>query len=172
MTELAGAVTAAIGSGSNLPSTDVHTVHIWNSGIVVNEPTTTSAGIREYCCTVCGATKTEAIPQLPVPVKPAEKKANTLYAKGKTVKIKRAAVKKKNVVIKRLKAVTVKNTKGTVNYKIAKKNKKFTVAKNGKITVKKGLKKGTYKIKIRVTAAGNAEYKAAVKTVTVKIVIK
>lgn len=43
---------------------------------------------------------------------------------------------------------------------------------NGKITIKKGLKKGTYKIKVKVTAAGNKSYKSAVKTVTVKIVVK
>ena len=44
--------------------------------------------------------------------------------------------------------------------------------KNGKITVKKGLKKGTYKLKIKVTAAGNANYNAGSKSVTVKIKVK
>ena len=44
--------------------------------------------------------------------------------------------------------------------------------KNGKFTVKKGTKKGTYKIKVKVTAKGNKTYKAASKTVTVKIVVK
>ena len=44
--------------------------------------------------------------------------------------------------------------------------------KTGKVTVKKGLKKGTYKVKIRVRAAGNATYKAGARTVTIKIKIK
>ena len=43
---------------------------------------------------------------------------------------------------------------------------------NGKVTVKKGLKKGTYKVKVKVKAAGNKNYKAATKTVTFKINVK
>ena len=36
--------------------------------------------------------------------------------------------------------------------------------------MKKGLKKGTYKVKVKVKAAGNANYKASAwKTVTFKI---
>ena len=99
-----------------------------------------------------------------------EKKDNPLYAKGKTVKVKYS--KKKNRTVKRAKAFTVRDAQGAVTFKKAKGNKKITVAKNGKITVKKGLKKGTYKIKIKVTAAGNNEYKAATKTVTVTIKVK
>lgn len=49
---------------------------------------------------------------------------------------------------------------------------KITVAKTGKVTVKKGLKKGTYKVKVKATKAANANYKAAAKTVTIKIVVK
>ena len=67
---------------------------------------------------------------------------------------------------------------GKVTYKkvsVIKKKfaKKITVnKKTGKITVKKGLKKGTYKLKIKVTAAGTTAYKAGSKTVTVKIKVK
>ena len=52
--------------------------------------------------------------------------------------------------------------------------KKFSVnAKTGKITVKKRLKKGTYKVKVKVKAAGNANYKASAwKTVTFKVKVK
>ena len=42
----------------------------------------------------------------------------------------------------------------------------------GKVTVRKGTKKGTYTIKIKVTAAGNTNYKAGSKTVTCKVVVK
>ncbi|MBR3317586.1 MAG: hypothetical protein IKG21_07210 [Atopobiaceae bacterium] len=42
----------------------------------------------------------------------------------------------------------------------------------GKVTVKKGTKKGTYAINIKVTAAGNASYKAGSKTVACKVVVK
>lgn len=55
----------------------------------------------------------------------------------------------------------------------AKFKKYFKVnAKNGNITVKKKIKKGTYKVKIKVTAAGNAGFKPGTKTVTVKIKVK
>ena len=37
------------------------------------------------------------------------------------------------------------------------------------ITVKKGTKKCTYKIVVAVTAAGNEQYEAGTKTVTVKV---
>ena len=43
----------------------------------------------------------------------------------------------------------------------------------GKVTVKKGLKKGTYNVKVKVKALGNNNYKASVtKTVTFKVKIK
>ncbi len=109
------------------------------------------------------------------------KAANPMTVKAKTVKVKRKAVKKKSKTIKRAKAITVSNAKGTLSYKLqsAKKGKKsfkkkFKVnAKTGNIKVKKGLKKGTYKVKIQVKDAGNTNYKASAwKTVTVKVRVK
>lgn len=51
--------------------------------------------------------------------------------------------------------------------------KKFTVArKAGKIKAKKGLKKGTYKLKIKVRCSGNANYASYTKTVTLTIKVK
>ena len=41
--------------------------------------------------------------------------------------------------------------------------------KTGAVTLKTGLKKGTYKLKLKVTASGNGNYKKLVKTVKVKI---
>lgn len=97
------------------------------------------------------------------------KKANTLKVKAKTVAAKSA----KKTVIKKTKAFVIKNAVGKVTFKMVSGNKKITVSKAGKITVKKGLKKGkTVKVKIKVKAAGNAKFKAGAKTVTVKIKIK
>ena len=45
-------------------------------------------------------------------------------------------------------------------------------SKTGKITVKKKTKKGTYKIKVKVTSAANTNYKAAARNIIVKIMIK
>ena len=36
--------------------------HIWNAGQIITEATHTSDGIINYTCTICGRTKTEAIP--------------------------------------------------------------------------------------------------------------
>ena len=110
------------------------------------------------------------------------KKVNTLKAKGKKIKAKFSKLKSKTLKYKKTKAVKVTAPKGKVTYKrskiTAKKKllkqakKKIKVAKSGKITLKKGLKKGTYKVKVIVRAAGNKYYKAAKKTVTVKITVK
>ena len=55
----------------------------------------------------------------------------------------------------------------------AKYKKYFKVAKKtGKITVKKKLRKGLYRVKIKVTAAGNGTYKPVTKTVTVKVRVR
>ncbi|MCR5208246.1 MAG: hypothetical protein K6C14_07220 [Eubacterium sp.] len=94
---------------------------------------------------------------------------NTMNAFGKKAFVQRAKLKKKNQTVKRVEAFYIENAQGKLSFKKTKGNKKITVAKNGKITVKKGLKKGTYTIKVTIKAAGNATYKAATQKVTVKI---
>ena len=93
---------------------------------------------------------------------------------AKTVKVKYAKVKKK---AQNVAPMTATGTVGSVTYKVtggtAAAKKALTVnAKTGKVTVKKKTKKGTYKIKVTVTASGNQYYeKASVsKNVTVKVV--
>lgn len=63
---------------------------------------------------------------------------------------------------------------GTKTYVKKSGSKMITInKKNGKVTVKKGLKKGTYKVKVKVKAKGNANYKASAwKAVTLKILVK
>ena len=114
----------------------------------------------------------------PVP-EDASLKANPMVAKAKkTVAVKAAKVAKKAVKIARKKAIAVSKAKGKVTYKLvsvkkAKFKKYFKVAKKtGKITVKKGLKRGTYKLRVAVSAAGDASYKAKTKVVTVKVKVK
>ena len=100
------------------------------------------------------------------------KAKNPITAKAKSPALKASAVKKKNQTITAKKAITVSKNQGKVTYKKLSGNKKITVSKAGKFTVKKGLKKGTYKVKVNVSAAGNKNYKAGSKTVTVKVRIK
>jgi len=103
------------------------------------------------------------------------KAANPLKVKAKTVKVKFSKLKKKAQKLKVTKVVKfTKKGQGTLTYKKVKGNKKITInKKTGKVTIKKGLKKGTYKVKVKIKANGNANYKAsAFKTITFKIKIK
>ena len=86
----------------------------------------------------------------------------------KTSKIKTFKAKKlqKKKISFNLKAKTTGN--GIIQYKIVKgKAKNISVSKNGKVVLKKGCKKGTYKIKI--TATGTATFKQASKVISIKV---
>lgn len=112
----------------------------------------------------------------------AKGKVNPFTAKGKSVTVNYSRLKNRAQTVKRAKAVKISNAKGEVTYKKVrvgsakinrKYGKKITVSKkSGKITVKKGLKKGTYKIRVSVRAAGDKTYDLAVKTVTVTLKVK
>lgn len=41
------------------------TGHVWDGGVVTQEPTESAEGVRTYACAACGQTKTEAIAKLP-----------------------------------------------------------------------------------------------------------
>ncbi len=66
-------------------------------------------------------------------------------------------------------AFVVSKAQGAVSYKKVSGNAKITVATNGKISIKKGLKVGAYPLKVAITANGNGNYNASTKTVTVQI---
>ncbi|MCR5543403.1 MAG: S8 family serine peptidase [Eubacterium sp.] len=106
--------------------------------------------------------------------KPQEEKLdNTLTVKGKKANVKAKTLKTKKVTLVKSKVLKVSKAQGKITYAKKSGNKKITInKKTGKVTIKKGLKKGTYKIKIKVTAAGNDKYKKATKTVTAKIIVK
>lgn len=101
-----------------------------------------------------------------VTVKVVKKLTNPMVVAGKTATVKAG----KTVAAKKL--VSVKGAKGKVTYKKASGNKKITTTKSGKVTVRKGLKPGTYKVKLKVTAAGNGSYKKVTKTVTCTVIVK
>lgn len=103
-----------------------------------------------------------------------KKAANTLAVKGQTAKIKYSALKKKTQTIPASKAYKFTSRgQGKITYVKSSGNSKITVSKKtGKITVKKGLKKKTYKLKVRIKAAGTGNYKAKTSTVTVNIRVR
>lgn len=105
-----------------------------------------------------------------------KKAANTLTLKvTKKKAFKAANLKKKKAVVK---LITVKKKSGAVTYKLKSVKKKtckkyFAVnAKSGKITVKKGLKKGTYTLTVAVTSKGDTNHNKKTQNVTIKIVVK
>ena len=104
-------------------------------------------------------------------------KANqTVVAKNKNAgKLKAKKLKKKVQTIKAAKVVKGNSAKTALTYKLKKANKskgKFKVAADGMITVKKKLKKGTYKLTITASAAADANYNAASKDFVVTIKVK
>lgn len=100
----------------------------------------------------------------------ASKRSSLAKVKVSTKTVKRAKVKKKAVSVK---AIKVSGAKGKVTFKKLSGSKKLKVnKKTGKIKVKKGTKRGTYKVKVKVRIAGKGAHKAATKTVTVKIKVK
>ena len=102
----------------------------------------------------------------------AAKKKQTIKAKLTTKTIKASKLKKKKQTIKN--AITVINGYGAITYSRVSSgsSKALTINKKGVITVKKKTKKGTYKLKVKITAAGDGTYKSATKTVTVKVNVK
>ena len=103
-------------------------------------------------------------------------KANPLTAKAKKATIAVAYAKAKSKAQVTAANVTVSKAQGALTYANASTNataKKFAVnAKSGKVTVPKGTKKGTYQVKVTVTAKGNAAYISGAKTVTYKVQVK
>ena len=103
------------------------------------------------------------------------KKANSLKIKsGKTYKVKYSQLKKAKKTIPYTSVISFSSKgEGSLTFTKSSGNKKITISKAGTVTLKKKLKKGTYKIKVKVKASGNSNYKASgTKTVTFKIKVR
>ena len=109
------------------------------------------------------------------------KAANPLTVKARKPSVKYKKLKKKSQTLKLSKVVkVVKKGQGTMKYKLnsAKKGKKsfkkyFKInSKNGKLTIKKKLKKGKYKLSLSLTATGNSNYLKKTKKITVTVKVK
>ncbi|SDB53251.1 hypothetical protein [Butyrivibrio sp. INlla16] len=108
---------------------------------------------------------------------------NTMTVKAKKVTCK-FKNKKKKETYKADQVYDIQNAKGDVRFqkveikrghkKLSKKDyKKIAVSQTtGKITIKKGLPKGKYKVKVTLTASGNNNYTSKSQDVTVKITVK
>ena len=149
---------------------------ISEGGVDKGEVTLTAeqfGNVQDKIITSDGTAYAETKPTEATEAPKVEKKKQPMTVKAKTKTVKAKTLKKKKLTVKN--SITVKKAKGTVSYKKAAKGsaKFLSISKKGVITVKKGkYKKGTYKIKVTVTANGNKTYKKGSKTVTVKIVVK
>ena len=97
------------------------------------------------------------------------KAINPMTLKGKTVSVKASSGK---IKIKQKNAIEVKDAVGELSFSKVSGSKALSISSKGTITVKKGTKKGTYKIKVNVFAWGNENYNSKSKNVTVKVKVK
>lgn len=98
------------------------------------------------------------------------KKAPTIKTKIGTKNLSYNALKKKTQVFT---LGTSVNSKGTLTYKKLSGSSAVSVnSKTGKLTVKKGLKKGTYRVKVQIKSAAKGNYTAGSRTVTVTVRVK
>ena len=98
------------------------------------------------------------------------KPAPTIKVKTTSVTVKYANLKKKAQTVALGASV---NSKGTLTYQKVSGSSAVTVnAKTGVLSVRKGTKKGTYKVTVKVQAAAKGKYNAGTKNVTVTISVK
>lgn len=86
---------------------------------------------------------------------------------------KSVSYKKCKKVAQKTSKVSVTGAKGKVTYKKVSGSSRLKIGSTtGKITVSKKTKKGTYSIKIKVTAASKGIYAKTTKTLTIKVKVK
>ena len=166
------------------------TAHKWDAGKVTKEPTLAAEGVKTYTCSVCGKTKTEAIPKKEATTQEPPKKGDVVKDDKTSVKVEVSDVKKKEVEYKepdgkKAKTVSIPATVKIdgVTYKVTKvddnafKNNKtvteVTVGSNietiGKNAFYKCTKLKTVKIGKNVTKIGANAFKGCKKLKTIKI---
>ena len=94
------------------------------------------------------------------------------YTSKKAVKLT-TLNKKKKITFKIAATAKFSANKTYKLVSVSKKAKKYiAVSKNGTVTLKKGLKKSTYKVKVRITASSTTNYKALKVTKTIRVTVK
>ncbi len=99
------------------------------------------------------------------------KAENPMTISARTLKVSYKKVRYGTQYFDRALAMSLSGSRGKLTYSKVTKNDKIGVYfKTGKFVAKKGIKKGTYKIKVKVTAAGGTNYKS--KTEYVNVIVK
>ena len=184
------------------PGPDLIRDHDRNSIVSEKAATASEDGYIEYECSKCGKTYREIIPAAGRNDDESEKpsdddgddddddddphnmfdedeidyRINPADVSVKNRTFRKSALKRS---AKTYKAITVKHAEGQVTYKVKGGDTKvLALKKGGRITIKKGTKKGTYKLKVRVTAKGSEDrerkivYISDSQIVTVKVRIR
>ena len=102
------------------------------------------------------AAKTKPVPKVKIKTKSKTIKACRLKKKARFFKIKYSKTK----------------GSGKATFKRVSGSARLTVSKAGKIKVKKGTKKGTYKIRVKMSVAANKSYKTASTKKTIRVLVK
>ncbi|MDO5136587.1 MAG: hypothetical protein Q4D55_11080 [Eubacteriales bacterium] len=122
--------------------------------------TTTAKKAGKYTVTITGIGKYEGTTTATYQIK---KAAQKIKVKGVKKKVKSSVLKKKSVSFK----IKTSGIKEKAKITFRDNSKKITVSKSGKVVLKKGLKKGTYKI--TVYAKSTTNYKTTKKVITIKV---
>ena len=136
------------------------TKHTYDKGAVSGH--TANTYTKTFTCSTCHTSYDKVY----------KRTVSPMSAKGKTSAVKYSLLKKKAQSVTVKNAYTIQNAKGTLGFKKTAGSAKITVAKNGKITLAKGLKKGSYTISVKITDSGTGMYKTVTKTVKIIIKIK
>jgi hypothetical protein len=140
------------------------TGHNWDDGKITK--TTSTKYTVTYTCKTCKDTKKESKSKEKNPIAPKSKSKNYRekdFSKAKTVSAKDAF------------GVIKADGSGKITYKLVKKgtsSKPFKINSSGKVTIKAGTKAGTYKLQVKITAAGDKTHKKMSKTVIFTIRVK
>ena len=141
--------------------------------------TYTQEGTEAYwTCSVCGLlfSDEEATTQIasPVTTDKLSKKTNTLSVAAKKLIVKKATRHgklRRNLRFSRGKVFVMSGGEGSVVFKKGRAaGGKIVLSKKGRLTLKKGLKKGTYKVKVTVSASGSTSVEST--TVTTKLTVR
>ena len=101
------------------------------------------------------------------------KQQKPIVVKGKTIKVKQKNLKKKKkLIFASSKAFKMSNAIGSITYKKQFGSGKIAIAKNGKVTVRKGLKKGKYGVIVSINTTGSLTYAPQFATATFTVQVK
>ena len=101
------------------------------------------------------------------------KASNPVKISGRSFLVNYSKLSKSKQSIKVGKVLKISKAKGKLSYEKVSGNEGIKINKTtGKVTLAKGMKKGTYKVKITVTDDGGTNYKSKSKTVKATVKVK